>query len=195
MNVNAKKTKLTLKNGVTLNNNEKKKKKKKKKKSKFNKKRKDVIDNEKPIMNDNNDKQIELKKINGSGNIIVSGTTVTGANTKFSTEIKVGDIIGIISPNTKKEEVKIVRFILSDTNLSISSEFSDNITEYLKYFCISQLKPKKTKKEEAFERERKRLKTIESATGNRFYRSKGNKQLSREELLDLRLKKSGDRRC
>ena len=98
-------------------------------------------------------------------------------------------------PNTKKEEVKIVRFILSDTNLSISSEFSDNITEYLKYFCISQLKPKKTKKEEAFERERKRLKTIESATGNRFYSSKGNKQLSREELLDLRLKKSGDRRC
>ena len=188
MNVNVKKTKLTLKNGVTLNNNEKKKKKKKKK-TKFNKKRKDIIDNV------NNDKQIELKKINGSGNIIVSGTTVTGANTKFSTEIKVGDIIGIISPNTKKEEVKIVRFILSDTNLSISSEFSDNITEYLKYFCISQLKPKKTKKEEAIERERKRLKTIESATGNRFYSSKGNKQLSREELLDLRLKKSGDRRC
>ena len=109
-----KKTKLTLKNGVTLNNNEKKKKKKKKKKT-FNKKRKDIIDN----VNDNNDKQIELKKINGSGNIIVSGTTVTGANTKFSTEIKVGDIIGIISPNTKKEEVKIVRFILSDTIIDI----------------------------------------------------------------------------
>ena len=83
MNVNVKKTKLTLKNGVTLNNNEKKKKKKKKKKSKFNKKRKDVIDNEKPIMNDNNDKQIELKKINGSGYGYANGVPRRNSDVSF----------------------------------------------------------------------------------------------------------------
>ena len=183
-------TKLVLKNGIDLNNNSKKKKKKKKKR----KKRKEInSDHDEKLKKRESEDDVELEKKIGSGKIIVSGTTVTGINTKFKHEIKVGDIIGITNQLSKDDEVKIVRFILSDTNLSISSEFSNNFVECIPYFYINQRKIKQTKEEEAMERESKRLKTIESATGKHI--SASLKNLSREELLDLRVHKSGDRRC
>jgi hypothetical protein len=185
---------LVLKGGLSLSgkkNNNNSNRKKKKKKSK--KRKKIDSGNDEKLNNKQSEDDVELEKKIGSGKIIVSGTTVTGINTKFKHEIKVGDIIGITHQSSKGDEVKIVRFILSDTNLSISSDFSNTFVECIPYFYINKRKIKQTKEEEAIERESKRLKTIESATGKHI--SASYKNLSREELLDLRVHKSGDRRC
>ena len=159
MNAAVNKTKLVLKHGISLNVGEKKKKKKKKKKRKRKLSNEDVETEKKK-----GEETVELKKITGSGTIIVSGTTVTGTDTKFKKEIRVGDIFGIVNPVSTKEEVKIVRFILSDTHLSISSVFSNDIFENVPYFYISQRKTK-SEDEEAKDRDLKRMKSIESATG------------------------------
>ena len=61
-----------------------------------------------------------------------------GERTKFSHEVKAGDAFGVLHPDTEVEEIKIVRFVLNDSHLSVSSAFSSSITEYIPYFCITQ---------------------------------------------------------
>ena len=79
----------------------------------------------------------DIKILNGSGLILTSKTTVHGFNTKFTEELNVNDAIIVnikdyINKNNEiqiidKNETKIIKMILSDTSLGISSSFSNDI--------------------------------------------------------------------
>ena len=186
-------TKLVLKNGIKLTSSSERKKKSKKK-TKSSKKRRHR--NAKHATNDLNikvAKETKLTRFNGKGKIIVSGATVKGESTKFSNEVKAGDALGVLHPATEVEEIKIVRFVLNDSHLSISSAFSSSITDSIPYFCIRQDSKYQSEQEKATLRKQKRRKVIETATGTRVHEYKSN--LTREQLLDMRINRTGDRRC
>ena len=189
-------TKLVLKNGIKLTSSSERKKKSKKK-TKSSKKRKDR--NAKRATNDLNiqvakeTKETKLTRFSGKGKIIVSGVTVKGEGTKFSNEVKAGDALGVLHPATEVEEIKIVRFVLNDSHLSVSSAFSSSITDSIPYFCIRQDSKYQSEQEKATLRKQKRRKVIETATGTRVHEYKSN--LTREQLLDMRINRTGDRRC
>jgi hypothetical protein len=86
-----------------------------------------------------------------------------------------------------------VRFVLNDSHLSVSSAFSSSITESVPYFCIRQDSKNQSEQERAVLRKEKRRKVIETATGTRVHEYKSN--LTREQLLDMRINRTGDRRC
>ena len=185
-------TKLVLKNGIKLTSSSERKRKSKKK-TKSSKKRRHR--NAKHATNDLNikvAKETKLTRFNGKGKIIVSGATVKGESTKFSNEVKAGDALGILHPATEVEEIKIVRFVLNDSHLSVSSAFSSSITESVPYFCIRQDSKNQSEQERAVLRKEKRRKVIETATGTRVHEYKSN--LTREQLLDMRINRTGDRR-
>ena len=79
----------------------------------------------------------DIKILNGSGLILTSKTTVHGFNTKFTKELNINDAIIVnikdyINKNNEiqiidKNETKIIKMILSDTSLGISSSFSNDI--------------------------------------------------------------------
>ena len=78
---------------------------------------------------DNQDEpdDFQLKLMSGSGRITTSGTTVQGHNgTKFMSELCVGDGVVVQHPTSLVEETKIVRMVLSDVSIGISSAFSSN---------------------------------------------------------------------
>ena len=39
---------------------------------------------------------LEVKRLSGAGSILTSGTAVTGKNTKFTSEVAVGDVIYVL---------------------------------------------------------------------------------------------------
>jgi hypothetical protein len=56
----------------------------------------------------------------GRGRIITSGTTVHGTDgTKFLSELRVGDAIEVRQPVSLKEEVRVVKMVLSDAAAGI----------------------------------------------------------------------------
>ena len=186
-------TKLVLKNGIKLTSSSERKRKSKQK-TKSSKKRRHR--NAKHATNDLNikvAKETKLTRFSGKGKIIVSGVTVKGEGTKFSNEVKAGDALGVLHPATEVEEIKIVRFVLNDSHLSISSAFSSSITDSIPYFCIRQDSKYQSEQERAVLRKEKRRKVIETATGTRVHEYKSN--LTREQLLDMRINRTGDRRC
>ena len=157
----------------------------------------------------------ELQVLVGSGRISTSGTTVHGHDdTLFMREISVGDAIIVKHPATLCDETRIVKFVLSDLSLSISSPFSTDLCSTCKFRYI-----KAPKEEENFEAvaDAKRSKVIReenaafgtyaSDGGTKFvYRTKhgfGYKihtsttdaAMTRESLLDMRAKKKSDRHC
>jgi hypothetical protein len=59
------------------------------------------------------------QRVVGSGAIITSGTSVHGTGTLFFAELKVGDAIEVNHPVSQKNEVRIVKMVLSDSSLGI----------------------------------------------------------------------------
>ena len=80
-------------------------------------------------LNNNNDsiRNEEIIIHDGTGRICSSSTTIQGNNTKFQSELAVGDAIIITHPTTFQQETKIVRMVLSDVNIGISSAFSTDL--------------------------------------------------------------------
>ena len=79
----------------------------------------------------------ELQVLVGSGRISTSGTTVHGHDdTLFMREISVGDAIIVKHPATLCDETRIVKFVLSDLSLSISSPFSTDLCSTCKFRYI-----------------------------------------------------------
>lgn len=65
--------------------------------------------------------------IQGTGRITTSGTTVAGHFTKFMDELRPGDAILITHPTTLQTEMKVVRMVLSNMSIGISSGFSSDL--------------------------------------------------------------------
>jgi hypothetical protein len=57
----------------------------------------------------------------GRGKITVSGTVVTGYDTKFSTDVQVGDALLV------QNEMRVITMRLSDISLNLSSAFSQSV--------------------------------------------------------------------
>ncbi|POM60431.1 hypothetical protein PHPALM_30720 [Phytophthora palmivora] len=197
--------KLQLKGGLSL-----KPKKLKKKKSKDKKRERDE-----PVS-----KPFELVKARGSGRLLSSGTTLMGqVGTKFLQELHVGDAIVIQHPTSLAEETRIVRMVLSDVSASVSSAFSSDLVSSTPFYYI-KAPPEEEQQEEEQEKQQKKRKMDEKTAfgtyaggtdkgGQITYRVKksgayggyaivkedANVERSREELLDIRAKKKGDRHC
>lgn len=165
-----------------------------------------------------NQEDIEIKIQVGTGRITSSATVIHGHYTKFLSELEVGDALIIMHPMSLVEETKIVRMVLSDTSISISSPFSSDLisTTLFKYIkapkdrveeeskSIKQEMEKKRKmEEEAFgtyasnsgEKIVYRVKKTGSFGGYKIITETSNENISRGSLLDIRSKKKSDRHC
>jgi hypothetical protein len=56
-----------------------------------------------------------------------SGTTILGIDTLFMNELHHGDAIIVTHPTTYLDETKIVRMVLSNISISVSSAFSSDL--------------------------------------------------------------------
>eukprot|EP00753_Platysulcus_tardus_P016324 PLAT5610.1.p3 GENE.PLAT5610.1~~PLAT5610.1.p3 ORF type:complete len:226 (-),score=127.09 PLAT5610.1:1027-1704(-) len=153
----------------------------------------------------------------GSGRLITSGTTVTGVDTVFMQELRAGDAVIVRHPLSLMEETRIVRMVVSDISFSLSSAFSSDLISSTRFDYInaprvdsdapdgSQPASKKAKRDEE---EKAAFGTYAGSRtlvyreakpgvygGYRIVKKQLDKEMSREELLDMRVKAKGDRHC
>lgn len=201
--MDVKKTKLTFKG-------DKKEEKKMKKKRKVS----SADDNHKMEGANEKEAEEEVGAIkNGSGTIRSSGSTIYGTDTKFMSELRVGDGLLIIHPLTELKEAKIVRIVVSDTGASLSSPFSTSLEEDTPFQYVRSkgsheaASAAKTKEENA---KRKRVKEANDAVGifaSSYVEKKSGssggvrivkvdtKNKERSDLLNIRSSKKSDRYC
>lgn len=160
----------------------------------------------------------------GTGRLITSGTVVQGQGTKFMSELRAGDAIIVMHPSSLKHESRMVKMVLSDVAMGLSSPFSSDLISGASFHYINR--PRTTTSEDAEEaRSAKRSKIADeeklafgtyagtTADGSQVmtYRVKkagahggykvvtervgGSGGMSREALLDARSKKKADRFC
>ena len=149
----------------------------------------------------------------GQGFITTSSTVVTGHNTAFKTQLHVGD--AILAQTTKGEEMRIVKMVLSNVSISISSAFSSDLKTPKVFKYIN--KPRDVAREKAAKVAKARLEQEEveqramGTYGNkkgeivyrertehgsyRIKREQATTDLSRSDLLAVRAKKKSDRYC
>jgi len=92
----------------------------------------------------------------GTGQIITSGTVVTGFNTKFRSEFISGDAIIVkFEPQNQdqgkipKEEMRVITMCLSDTSCAISSAFSTDLRAHTSFSFVRKPKDEQKEREEA----------------------------------------------
>jgi hypothetical protein len=188
-----------------------KKKKKKKKKKKDRKRKKEEVEEE--------EEYVPVKLL-GHGRIITSNTSVTGqGDTRFSSELQVGDCIVVQHPTSLRTETRVVRMVLSQISIAISSPFSTDLITPTRFYYI-KAPPKKVDKSEIEDKKKRRKiseqknafgtytdTTEQGSTFTYRVRKKGlgmsyhivteraSGTNSRETLLDKRSKKKHDRYC
>lgn len=169
------------------------------------------------IVNDNKNEpqEEEIVIVQGTGRLTSSSTTISGHFTNFMNELSVGDAIIITHPNTLQEETKIVRMVLSNISISISSAFSTDLITTTPFRYIKAPKDEEQEKNEEEKLALKKTKleqeafgTYSSNNGEVFvYREKKTgsfggykivsekltESVTREKLLDMRTKKKSDR--
>lgn len=153
----------------------------------------------------------------GTGRITSSGSTIQGHATSFMAELAVGDALLVTHPTTLQDETKIVRMVLSNTSIGISSAFSTDLISTSAFRFIKAPKDEVGEEElarqqtsKAHKAEQAAFGTYASEGGTRFnYRVKKGgafggyhivsestaEALTREDLLDKRTKKKSDRFC
>jgi hypothetical protein len=153
----------------------------------------------------------------GVGRITSSGTTVFGHETKFMDQLSPGDAILIKHPTSFKDETKIVKMVLSNISIGISSGFSSDIISTTSFQFIKAPKELTINPEDEV-RNTKQKKQDEEVAAFGTYASKGGEEIvyrvkkpgsfggyailkessaegsmTREELLNFRSKKKADR--
>ncbi|XP_055389019.1 uncharacterized protein LOC129618240 [Condylostylus longicornis] len=160
----------------------------------------------------------------GSGRLVTTGTTVQGFETKFKEEIEVGDAIILFHPSLLIEEERIVVGVLSQRSLTLHEKFSNDIASTTAYKIRKDSTLLRQKAGEALatnegassgsqttlqdEISRQLQKKLDNTRQTFRYREKtgmwgyrvvtgeAEKNLSAEELLDMRVKKMGrDKFC
>jgi hypothetical protein len=160
--------------------------------------------------------QPQIKR--GSGTITISGSVVTGHNTRFMKEMGVGDalIVNITQSDgtTEHQEMRVVTMRLSDISLNLSSPFSANVPTPVPYSLIRKPRDVATETRVALERatqqqldEQRHHGEGDEASGELVYRERtehGNYRIkrvkvkdaqNRSDLLQLRTKKTSDKYC
>ena len=85
----------------------------------------------------------QIRILSGSGRITSSGTTIFGHETRFSSELAVGDAIVVSHPQSLVDETKIVRMVLSNVSISVSSAFSCDLVSTAAFRYVKAPKPKR----------------------------------------------------
>lgn len=156
----------------------------------------------------------EFKILSGTGRFTSSGTTVHGSGTEFMAQLSVGDAIIITHPTTMADETKIVRMVLSNVSIGISSPFSSDLISSTSFRYIKAPKDpnavvEKNPKGSAFSEEAAfgtyasgggekityRVKKQSAFGGYQIVTESANTKMSRQDLLDVRSKKKADRMC
>jgi len=146
----------------------------------------------------------------GAGRICSSSTTIQGNNTKFQTELAVGDAIIVTHPTTLQQETKIVRMVLSDVNIGISSAFSSDLISMTTFKYIKAPKDEIDEKIKLKNETKQKIENEAMAFGSyaNSYRVKKegafggyqiiketNNNKSRGDLLNDRMRKNSDKYC
>ena len=84
----------------------------------------------------------QIRILSGSGRVTSSGTTIFGHETLFSNELAVGDAIVVSHPQSLVDETKIVRMVLSNVSISVSSAFSCDLVSTAAFRYVKAPKPK-----------------------------------------------------
>lgn len=164
----------------------------------------------------------EIVILPGSGRMTSSGNTIQGHDTKFDEELSPGDAIIVFHPQSLRDETKIVRMVLSNLSIGISSAFSCDLVsttpfkyikapkEELSAAALEEIEGKKIRKRDDMERDA--FGTYASAGGEKFVYRVRNKsayggykivtekvkkgeEASRESFLIKRSKHKADRHC
>jgi hypothetical protein len=151
----------------------------------------------------------------GTGLITTSGTVVTGHETRFQRELRVGDAIVIQQQqqqdgNSSNPEMRVVTMCLSDTSLNLSSAFSHNLSRPTSFQFIQKSRTiTRTIQQQSAEPSSSSLYDGSSTTTTRevVYREKTehdsyrikriqvDADVSRTDMLHLRSKKTSDKYC
>lgn len=147
----------------------------------------------------------------GTGRIITSGNTVHGLETKFITELAQGDKLIIRHPETMQREEGFVSAVFSDKSLALREPFPFNLITFATFQY--QHKPvyqeqEKTAAQIYHEKMQNHLtkhiakprsiveyREKTGMWGYKTHKQETNQELTREQLLDIRAKKSGDKHC
>ena len=146
-----------------------------------------------------------------SGRILTTGRIVMGQDTKFTAELEAGDeIIAMIDPVNFKKESRVISMITSDRSLSLKEAFSKNLISYCQFEFKKQDKvvdgdqsidqkyrekilnfKKKIVKPKSFVEYRVK----KGMWGYKKARVEVDRELTREEMLNMRVKAKKDKWC
>jgi len=139
----------------------------------------------------------------GTGMITSSGVVVKGNGTLFTKELRASDGILVYNPRSQLEEFRVVRFCAADNALSLSSPFSGNIVTEAPFKIVRKPAPKPSVASAAAQA----ASMLPSTTVATFRVRKPNGQgydyvteeihgnVSKEQLLDMRIKRKSDKFC
>jgi hypothetical protein len=207
--------------GLCLGGEQVKRSKKHKKSKKHKREKRERDDDDTPPREGDEDDAAEppappplIVVLSGTGRISTSGTTVMGhEGTKFLTELHVGDAVIVTHPVSLAGETRIVKMVLSNVSIGISSAFSTDLisTAAFRYVKAPEAlvkEPKRPKKTGAEEDDSYGAMEGLKAEGGTFsYRVMRHGKTgynivteevgdrTRENLLDTRSKKKADRFC
>ena len=148
----------------------------------------------------------------GQGTITTSSTVVTGHGTSFKSQLNVGD--ALLAQTSKGEEMRVIKMVLSQISISISSPFSSDLKNPTQFKYIN--KPRDVNRESQAKAAKARIEQEEverramGAYGSkgeivyrertehgsyRIKREQASTDMTRSDLLSLRAKKKSDRYC
>ena len=114
-----------------------------------------------------------------TGKIITSGKAVHGSETTFNKELEVGDFIIIDNVSSGEQERRKVNMVLSLRSCGIEEPFSTDIIN--KQDFLYQKKPKL----------KERVKAVDDVINERLALEKAHTQAVEEEEVEFRVKKGG----
>ena len=157
----------------------------------------------------------------GSVRISSSGTAVRGHDgTRFMAELRAGDAVVITHPTTLTEETRIVKMVLSDVSIAISSGFSSDLVSTTAFRYVAAPRVEQSAADKEWDAAQRRVLREDGAVGDYaggggttlVYRTRKKgavggsngwkivtEQLAepktRTELLEMRSKYKSDRHC
>ena len=215
---------LNLKGGISLKKASKKKKKKRKhdkeKSHSSSSKRARTTTTSSSSSSTTTNTSSSFQKVDGTGRILTSGSTVYGKNTLFFKEIKIGDALFVKHPTSLKDEIRVVKMILSDISISLSSSFSSDLISNQMFCILKQPELRAEDQEAALEALQQakvaktadvhaaaygtyggtnkvtmRVKSGSAFGGYKIVTINADKKMSRSDMLNMRAGKKGDRMC
>ena len=139
-----------------------------------------------------------------------------GKSTLFFKEIKIGDALLVKHPTSLKDEIRVVKMILSDISISLSSSFSTDLISNQMFFILKQPELRAEDRQAALEAAQQakvaktadvhasaygtsavsmRVKSGSAFGGYKIVTVQADKKMSRSDMLNMRAGKKGDRMC